>query len=181
MKHARKNRPALRLAFAGAIASALALAGTAARAGDCAALTAAMFVTAKTSFSSTTTGTDAEGKPLTVQIVQAADAKYVERDGKWYRLDISSQQTVDSLTEKLKTAKLDCSKLGTETLAGKPTTVYSQRQDEDGTLIESKFWVSAQNQLLKAEVTHEGRHSITNYDYDNAKIPANVVEMRPQK
>lgn len=148
-----------------------------ASAADCDAVLAAMVNTARTPYASTTnaSGAAAQGTPVLVHIVQTPTAKYVERAGKWYRLDISSQELIDNLNEKVKTAKMNCASLGSQQLDGRSVDVFSEHDEQDGTVSDGKLYVSAQKRLAKVEATIDGRHSITTYDYDNVQVPASSV------
>jgi hypothetical protein len=145
-----------------------------AAAADCDAVLAAMINTAKTPYASTTnvSGAAAQGTPMTVHIVQTPTAKYVDRAGKWFRLDISSQTLIDNLNEKAKAAKMNCASLGSQQLDGQSVNVYTAHDEQDGTVSDGKLYVSAQKRLAKVEATVDGRHSITTYDYDNVRVPA---------
>ena len=66
---------------------------------DCTQPIAALMDEAKTPYSETIVSQGADGKPSTSHMVQTATAKYVERNGGWTSLPISSSDLVDTLNE----------------------------------------------------------------------------------
>jgi hypothetical protein len=89
---------------------------------DCAQPTTVMMVSAKTPYSETIVSPGSGGKMVTSHMVQTATVKYVERNGSWTSLPVSSPDLVDTLKDMLKTAKITCKRTGTEQVNGQPTT-----------------------------------------------------------
>lgn len=139
---------------------------------DCAPVSAAMMAAASLPYSETVTTADAGGKPTTSHIVQTATTKYVERNGQWTSLPISSADLMDELKEKLKTSKMTCKRGGTEAVNGQPATIYVVHDVTDGDVSDGTLWISAQNRELKGDMNVGGRHFITLFDYDHVQAPA---------
>src|SRR5262249_11707432 len=97
--------------------------------------------------------------------------KYVERNGIWTSLAISSADLVDTLNKMLKTAKITCKRTGTEQVDGQSTTIYSVHIENEGTVTDSKVWISDQNRQLKSETTSGRNHFSSTFDYDHAQPP----------
>ena len=139
---------------------------------DCAQPTAAMMVSAKTPYSETIVFPGPGGKIVTSHIVQTATIKYVERNGKWTSLPVSSADLVGTLNDLLKTAKMTCRRTGTDRVDGQQTTVYTVRMENEGVVTDSTLWISAQNRQLKSETTVGGKHYTSTLDYDHVHPPA---------
>ena len=75
---------------------------------DCTQPMAAMMVSAKTPYSETIVSPGLGGKMVTSHMVQTATIKYVERNGSWTSLPVSSPDLVHTLNDMLKTAKITC-------------------------------------------------------------------------
>ena len=139
---------------------------------DCMQPTAAMMVGAKTPYSETIVSPGPGGKMVTSHIIQTATTKYVERNGSWTSLAVSSADLVDTLNEMLKTAKISCKRTGTEQVNGQPTTIYSVHIENEGIVTDSTVWISDQNRQLKSETTAGGKHFSSTFDYDHVQPPA---------
>jgi len=142
---------------------------------DCTPVKTALMTIAKTPYSETITTTDAAGKPVTSHMVQTATTKYVERNGKWTALPVSSAELVDTLNAENKTGKMTCTRVSPDTVNGQPAVIYMVRRENNGTIIEGKLWISSQNRQLKAEMTSAGRHFITTTDYDHVQAPVGAA------
>ena len=139
---------------------------------DCTQPTAAMMVSAKTPYSETIVSSGPGGKMVTSHMVQTATIKYVERNGGWTSLPVSSSDLVDTLNAMLKTAKTICKRTGTEQVNGQPTTVYTVHMENHGVITDSTLWIAAQNRQLKSDMTVDGKHFSATFDYDHVQPPA---------
>lgn len=156
------------------VLGAAALAGLPATAwaDDCAQPRAAMMASAKTPYSETIVSAGANGKPVTSHMVQTANVKYVERNGGWTSLPISSADLVDTLNGTFKNAKMTCKRTGTEQVNGQTAAVYTVRIENAGAVTDGTMWISAQNRMLKSDTTVNGRHSSAIFDYDRVQPPS---------
>ena len=139
---------------------------------DCTQPMAAMMVSAKTPYSETIVSPGLGGKMVTSHMVQTATIKYVERNGSWTSLPVSSPDLVHTLNDMLKTAKITCKRTGTEQVNGQPTTVYTVHMENQGVVTDSTLWISAQNRQLKSDTTVDGKHFGATFDYDHVQPPA---------
>jgi hypothetical protein len=139
---------------------------------DCAQPRAAMMVSAKTPYSETIVSPGPAGKAVTSHIVQTPTVKYVERNGSWMSLPVSSADLVDTLNDMLKTAKMTCKRTGAEQVNGVPTTVYTVHLENQGAVTDGTLWISAQDRQLKSETTRQGVHYASTFDYDHVQPPA---------
>jgi hypothetical protein len=139
---------------------------------DCAQPIAALMLMAKTPYSETYVSGGPGGKMVTSHMVQTATIKYVERNGSWTSLPVSSAELVETLNGTLKTAKITCKRTGAEQLGGQPTTVYTVHLENQGTVTDSTLWISAQNHQLKSDTTVDGRHFTATFDYDHVQPPS---------
>jgi hypothetical protein len=139
---------------------------------DCTQPTAALMVTAKTPYSETIVSPGPDGEMVTSHMVQTATGKYVERNGNWTSMPVSSADLVDTLNDMLKTAKMTCKRTGTEEVNGQPTTVYTVHVENGGAVTDSTLWISAQNRQLKSEMAVNGRHFTATFDYEHVQPPA---------
>jgi hypothetical protein len=140
-----------------------------ARADDCTQPTGALMVSAKTPYSETIVSPGLAGKMVTSHMVQTATIKYVERNGSWTSLPVSSADLVDTLNDMLKTAKLTCKRTGTEHVNGQPTTVYTVHMEHGGIVTDSTLWISAQQRQVKSDTTVDGKHFSATFDYDHVQ------------
>ncbi|MBN9511652.1 MAG: hypothetical protein J0I21_21395 [Alphaproteobacteria bacterium] len=162
-----------------AMAATAILAATAplARADDCAAVYAAMEASIRTPVAVTMTRTTRGGPAVVHHMVRTEDATYVELHGKWRSMKISTQERLRSLDEVKKTAKVQCQRVGTDSVGAQSATVYTSHVENQGTVSDQKLWVSANNLLLKAEldIAGEHEHMVSMYDYKNVKVPADAT------
>ena len=169
---------ALRIAFPFIGATALVVLTTPAIADDCAPVNTALMTVAKTPYSETITTTDSAGKPVTSHMVQTATTKYIERNGKWTSLPVSSADLVDTLNEQIKTGKMTCTRVGADSVNGQAAVVYMVHRENEGNVSDAKLWISARNRQLKAEITASGKHFVTMSDYDHVQAPAGATPLR---
>jgi hypothetical protein len=139
---------------------------------DCTQPMAALMVTAKTPYSETIVSPGPDGKIVTSHMVQTATSKYVERNGNWTSMPVSSADLVDTLNDEFKTAKWNCRRTGTEQVNGQQTTVYTVHREMGGTVTDATLWISAQNRQMKSDMTVNGRHFTATFDYEHVQPPA---------
>ena len=141
---------------------------------DCAAVRSAILDTGHKPQTTTTTTTDAQGKPVVTRTVQTVTDKYVQtKDGKWYSMGIAIKDLNDNLTG----ATMTCRRSGGDIVNGESTAVYEFHLELEGMVSENKIWVSSKNLVLKADMTSQGRHYTTMHDFSNATPPANATVM----
>jgi hypothetical protein len=139
---------------------------------ECAALKSAMLHSGHTPHTAIITKTDAQGKQTVTRQVQTVDNKYVQLpDGKWYAMNIAIKD-LDDNTSDLQT----CRGLGSDRVSGEPTVVYAAHMTL-GEVSEQKFWVSAQNLVVKSAGVNGGSHYTIEYDFAHATPPANALSM----
>ena len=141
---------------------------------ECTQPTAALMFSAKTPYRETIVSPGPGGKSVTSQIVQTATTKYVERDGRWTSLPVSSSDLVHAFNEMLKTGKMTCKRIGTEQINVQLTTKYTVRIETEGIVTENTLWISAQNRQLKADTKVNGKQFAVTFDYDHVQPPAGV-------
>ncbi len=156
-------------------ATALGVISTPARADDCAQVDAAMKGAATTPYSSVITRTDMQGHPVTSRFVQTSTTKYVEVHDKWMAMSISSKDLLDTLNEQRKTAKMTCGRVGSGPVNGQTATVYAVHTENQGTVSDSKLWISGQNLLLKSEIGVGGKQYVVVYDYSHVDPPKDAT------
>jgi hypothetical protein len=139
---------------------------------DCTQPMAALMITAKTPYSETIVFPGPDGKMLTSHLVQTATSKYVERNGNWTSMPISSADLVDTLNDEFKTAKLNCRRTGTEQVNGQQTTIYTVHMEIGGRVTDGTLWISAQNRQMKSDTTVNGSRFTATFDYEHVQPPA---------
>lgn len=135
---------------------------------DCVAVRSAMMTVATTPYTTTVTKTDGQGKKTVSQAIQTATTKYVQSHGKWYAMNISENDLLDTL----KTTKMSCQRIGTDSANGLPAVIYKVHRDNDGTLLDEKTWISAKGLPLKSEGQVDGSTYEALYDFTRAQPPA---------
>jgi hypothetical protein len=159
------SRVLIVLAFAVLTAPALA--------DECTTVKSAMLNSGHTPHSLLITKTDAQGKKTLTRQVQTVDNKYVQLPtGKWYAMNIAIKDLNDDLS-----GVQTCRRSGSESVGGEPTTVYDVHLNLEGSITDSRVWVSSKNLILKSEGVMEGVHYTTEYDFSHVTPPANAVAM----
>jgi len=136
-----------------------------------------MIVTVKTPYKMTLTRTGKDGKPETNYLVQTPNAKYIQTGGRWITMPSSSQDLLDQLNATVKTAKMECQRLGTEMVSGQSTAIYSLHVENQGTVSDSKIWLSSDHLPLKSEVVVNGTTMTSLYDYANVQPPPGAAPL----
>jgi hypothetical protein len=157
------------------ILTALSAFAVPALADDCApAATSAVWNSANTPVSTTTTKTDSQGKNSTSRTIQTTTNKYVQSaNGKWYSMNISIKDVMDERN----TTKVTCRRSGRDTVNGEPAATYEVQVDKDAYMNDGKIWVSAKNLIMKSEGSIEGACYSTVYDYAHVTPPADAAPM----
>ncbi len=165
----------MKLTISRAAVGALALCAAAAPAlaDDCATVNAALMQTAKTPYSETITRTVA-GKQIVSHMVQTPSVKYVESNGRWVSMNITSKDLIDTMNEQMKTAKMTCHRVGAETVNGLPAAIYTVHVENQGSVSDSKLWISPQNLEVKSEMQVNGMKFSVLLDYSHVQPPANA-------
>jgi hypothetical protein len=101
------------------------------------------------------------------------DNKYVQMpDGKWYAMNIAIKDLNDDLS-----GVQTCRRNGSESVGGESAAVYEVHMNLEGSISDSKVWVSSKNLILKSEGVIEGAHYTTEYDFGHVTPPANATPM----
>ena len=138
---------------------------------DCADITAAMITTARTPYKTMISRTGPDGKPVTSQMIQTATAQYIQQNGKWVTMPLSTQKIIDHISQMEKSAKMECQKLGAEPVNGQPATVYTMHVESEGNVSDNKLWISSQHLPLRSEIVTGDQKFISVYDYNNVQAP----------
>jgi len=139
-----------------------------ANANDC---TPAWTTSAQHPANAVVTKIDAHGKETTGKSVQTLSTQYLQTpDGAWTAMASGIKDNLDAL----KTTNVSCERVGSETLNGVPTTVYSVHIKSDGDVVDGKAWISANSLIQKSDLNIQAGHYITVYDYAHVGPPANV-------
>jgi hypothetical protein len=157
----------IRIALVFAVLTAPALAD------DCTTVKSAMLNSGHTPKSVLVTKTDGQGKKTVTRQVQTVDNKYVQRpDGKWYAMNIAIKDLNDNLS-----GVQSCRRSGSESVSGESTAVYDVHMNIEGSISDSRVWVSSKNLILKSEGFIEGARYTTEYDFGHVTPPANAIPM----
>ena len=107
-------------------------------------------------------------------VIQTATTKYVEtKNGKWYAMDISFKDLLDTV----KATKLTCEQTGSEAVGGAPATVYRVHTESDGNSTDGKMWISAQGLIVKGEYQAANTTAVSTYQYGAVKPPPNAIRV----
>jgi hypothetical protein len=140
---------------------------------DCTSVKSAMLNSGHTPKSVLITKTDGQGKKTMTRQVQTVDKKYVQMpDGKWYAMNIAIKDLNDDLS-----GVQTCRRSGSESAGGESTAVYDVHMNIEGSISDSRIWVSSKNLILKSEGVIEGAHYTTEYDFGHVTPPANAIPM----
>jgi hypothetical protein len=150
------------------------MAATPALADDCDVVKAATIAAAETPHTSVQTATT-NGKTVTSSVIQTQTTTYVQIGGAWHASPTSAQDRLKLITDNFKTAKITCTKIGTDTINGEPVTVYANHLENEGVVADSKIWISARGLPLKTENHPEGGAASTSTsDYEHYAPPPGV-------
>jgi hypothetical protein len=154
-------------------ALAFALLTAPALADDCTSVKSAMLNSGHTPKSVLITKTDNQGKKTMTRQVQTVDNKYVQTPGgKWYAMNIAIKDLNDDLS-----GVQTCRRSGSESVNGESTAVYDVHMNIEGSISDSRVWVSSKNLILKSEGVIQGAHYTTEYDFGHVTPPANAIRM----
>jgi hypothetical protein len=135
---------------------------------DC---TPAWIASAQHPASAVVTKIDAHGTETTGKSVQTLTTQYLQTpDGAWTAINSGIKDNLDGL----KTTKVSCERVGSETINGVPSTVYTVHVNSDGNVVDGKAWISANSLIQKSDLDIQARHYVTVYDYTHVSPPANA-------
>jgi hypothetical protein len=172
MRARRKRSMVWLIAMAGAVGAA----PPAARADDCAAVTAAAIARAQVPNAGTTTiaypGQPAETRATIV----TGGIAYLQVKGVWQSKPFALQAEIDRITRSGKEAKRNCSKVGAETVDGEPATIYAAHTENQDMADDTRLWVSDRSGLpLKSEIRFkDGATVLAAFRYDHIEAPVGV-------
>jgi hypothetical protein len=157
-----------------AIVTAFCLASPA-RADDCAPIKAAMLQAVRTPHTVTISRIK-DGKPVTNQMIQTKDAKYIEVKGKWRTLPFSADD-FRQMEKSLDESTLACVRVGRESVDGKAATAYTVHLKNEDVESDSKLWLGTDGLPLRSETSHDGEASSSTYDFTHADAPADATPL----
>jgi hypothetical protein len=114
------------------------------------------------------------------ELITAGGVTYVKAGGKWIRSPISLQAQIDQVNRNIATTKVyTCQRVGSETVAGMPATVYTLHTENADTKADARAWIGTGNGLmLKLDESVDGTgtksHYLIRYEYTNISAPAGV-------
>lgn len=115
-----------------------------------------------------------EGKPPTeMEMITLGDAVYMKfADKPWRKQALTAAARKEMTATMMKTMMpTDCTIVGSETIDGVPTTIYSFQQPnaaKKGELIDIKMWVAQSDGLPRKSLS---KISATTFSYDNLAAP----------
>jgi len=158
------------------LAGGLLAVSSAARADDCAAVTAAAIAQAKIPHAGTMAITH-PGKPAdTSATVVTATTAYAQVSGVWQAMPYSVQKEIDRINRVSREASRRCSTAGAEAVDGEEATIYTTHASIRDAAGDTRLWVSDRSGLpLKTETRfQDGMTLVATYRYDNVEAPAGV-------
>jgi hypothetical protein len=145
---------------------------------DCAPVKAAMRQVVRTPHTITIRRIK-DGKPVTSQMIQTKNAKYVEVKGKWHTVPFS-EDDFREMEKSLDESTLTCTRVGRDTVNGTTATVYSVRIKNDDSESDAKLWLGADGLPLKSESNRDGGAASSAYDFAHADAPPNATPIGRQ-
>ncbi len=115
-----------------------------------------------------------EGKPPTeMEMITLGDAVYMKfGDKPWRKQAVTAAARKEMTTTMMKTmAPTDCTIVGSETIDGVPTTIYSFQQPnamKPGVMVDIKMWIAQSDGLPRKSLS---KISATTFSYDNLAAP----------
>jgi hypothetical protein len=147
----------------------------AASADDCDTAWGAMRAGMQKPYASTITMTHKDGKPQTSHAVMMGDKMYVEVQGAWHAVPMTTTEMLADMDRKRKTTKAVCHRVGDETVSGQPATIYAVHSENEGHVSDNKIWVSkALGVPIKTESNLGDMVVVSDMDYSNVHAPAGV-------
>jgi len=120
------------------------------------------------------------GQDPIAEVITAGGVTYVKAGGKWMRSPISLQAQIDQVNRNIATTKVyTCQRVGSETVAGMPATVYTLHTENADTKADARAWIGTGNGLmLKMDESVDAigikSHYLIRYEYANVQAPAGV-------
>jgi hypothetical protein len=140
---------------------------------DCTTVKGAMLNSGHTPHSVLITKIDGQGKKTVTQQVQTVDNKYVQLpNGNWYAMNIAIKDLNDDVS-----GVLTCRRNGSENVSGESTAVYDVHMSIEGSISDTRVWVSSKSLILKSAGVIESAHYTTEYDFSHVTPPANAIAM----
>jgi hypothetical protein len=139
---------------------------------DCSTVKSAMLNSGHTPHNVVVTKIDGQGKKTVTRQVQTVDNKYVQTGGKWYAMNIAIKDLNNDLS-----GVQTCRRSGSESVSGESTAVYDVHMNLEGSISDTRMWVSSKNLVLKSEAVMQGVHYTTEYDFAHVTPPANAISM----
>lgn len=120
------------------------------------------------------------GQDPIAELITAGGVTYVKTGGKWMRSPLSLQAQIDQVNRNIATTKVyTCQRVGSETVAGMPATVYTLHTENADTKADARAWIGTGNGLmLKLDESVDAigikSHFLIRYEYTNVQAPAGV-------
>jgi len=118
------------------------------------------------------------GKPAEAETIYANGQKYIQVQGKWMRIPVTSQDVVEQEKEKEAKGKSTCQVVRRESLNGEVATVYSMHREYGEVHEDGQMWISTDSGLLlrvEEDVDNRGNqkkeHQSTRFEYENIRPP----------
>jgi outer membrane lipoprotein-sorting protein len=149
----------------------------AARADDCTAAMAALRAGVQKPYSTMVSMTGMKGIPdSTSRVIMTGTKMYMQRQGKWIVVPMTSRQMLATMDDQAKTAKTTCRHTGDDVVGGEAAAVYTVHVVNKGTTSDSTVWISDASGLpVKSQIRMAGGQTITSlFDYEHVQPPAGV-------
>lgn len=117
------------------------------------------------------------GKPLKGEIIRLGDTLYMKAGSQWVARPYDGQKAVNDSRQAMQKAAHSCARVRSDTIDGKPATLYSvQTKGEQGTA-DSEIWIGADGlparQRTEMQGADKARHEVR-FDYADVTAPTNV-------
>jgi len=121
------------------------------------------------------------GKPRHSEIIWTGTAKYISRNGKWVRLDMTPREMLQQEKETRQNPKFSaqCHRVADTALNGEPVTVWTSHSTTEVGVMDERLWISrGSGRVLQMELTEDvgggapGKtRMLARYDYHDVQPP----------
>lgn len=117
-----------------------------------------------------TTTTTRGGKQEQGETINAGSKRYLRVGGKWRVSPMTGEQMLELAKENAKAST--CRVLREESVGGEAAIVYEAKRNDDEAVSTSENYISKRSGLpLRTELTVEGMHMSSRYEYTNVQAP----------
>jgi hypothetical protein len=119
---------------------------------------------------------NASQKPL-AELITAGGVTYVKSDGKWMRSPISLKAQIDQENQNVAASRVyACQRVGSESVAGVPATVYTLHTENADTKADARVWMGTGTGLMlkmdeSVDASGTKMHYLIRYEYTNVTAP----------